>query len=88
MEVGDRVSDGVRHDGRRRACLSPAAVIPVYGIPITTLILRNYYVAIPNDLVEAAKMDGAGVLHIYGWIMCPLLPGFVVVGLLAGSLKG
>jgi glucose/mannose transport system permease protein len=54
----------------------------VYGIPITTLIFRNYYVAIPSELVEAAKMDGAGVLHIYRWIMCPLsLPGFVVVAI-------
>jgi len=54
----------------------------VYGIPITTLIFRNYYVAIPRELVEAAKMDGAGVLQIYRWIMCPLsLPGFVVVAI-------
>src|SRR5699024_2263062 len=31
----------------------------VYGIPITTLIFRNYYESVPNELIEAARMDGA-----------------------------
>ena len=35
----------------------------VYGIPITTLIFRNYYAAIPNELIEASKIDGAGLLR-------------------------
>ncbi len=52
----------------------------VYGIPITTLIFRNYYAAIPTELIEASKIDGAGILGIYANILFPLsLPGFVVV---------
>jgi glucose/mannose transport system permease protein len=52
----------------------------VYGIPITTLIFRNYYAAIPDELIEASKIDGAGILGIYAAILFPLsLPGFVVV---------
>lgn len=52
----------------------------VYGIPITTLIFRNYYAAIPNELVEAAKIDGASLMGIYRWVLFPLsVPGFVVV---------
>jgi glucose/mannose transport system permease protein len=52
----------------------------VYGIPITTLIFRNYYAAIPDELLEASKIDGAGILGIYARILFPLsLPGFVVV---------
>lgn len=52
----------------------------VYGIPITTLIFRNYYAAIPSELVEAAKIDGAGLLGIYRYILFPIsMPGFVVV---------
>ena len=52
----------------------------VYGIPITTLIFRNYYAAIPNEVIEAARIDGATVLGIYRRILLPLsMPGFVVV---------
>jgi glucose/mannose transport system permease protein len=52
----------------------------IYGIPITTLIFRNYYVAIPDELVEAARIDGAGFFGVYFRILLPLsAPGFVVV---------
>ncbi len=54
----------------------------IYGIPITTLIFRNYYASIPTDLVEAAKVDGAGISAVYRLIILPLsIPGFVVVGI-------
>lgn len=52
----------------------------VYGIPITTLIFRNYYATVPSELVEAAKIDGASLLGIYRWILFPIsLPAFAVV---------
>jgi glucose/mannose transport system permease protein len=52
----------------------------VYGIPITTLIFRNYYASVPTELVEAARIDGSGILGVYRHILFPLsLPGFVVV---------
>ncbi|MGQ9626878.1 MAG: carbohydrate ABC transporter permease [Anaerolineae bacterium] len=52
----------------------------VYGIPITTLIFRNYYTTVPTELVEAAKIDGAGILRLYRSVIFPLsVPGFVVV---------
>ena len=52
----------------------------VYGLPITTLIFRNYYSEVPNEMIEASRMDGAGFFGIYRFIMFPLsLPGFVVV---------
>lgn len=54
----------------------------VYGIPVTTLIFRNYYASVPTDLVEAARMDGAGFLGIYRAVILPLsAPAFVVVGI-------
>ncbi len=54
----------------------------VYGIPITTLIFRNYYAGVPNELVEAARIDGAGFFRIYSQIMLPIsIPGFVVVAI-------
>lgn len=54
----------------------------VYGIPIVTLIFRNYYASVPSELVEAAKIDGAGFFGIYQHILFPLsIPGFVVVAI-------
>jgi glucose/mannose transport system permease protein len=54
----------------------------VYGIPITTLIFRNYYVGVPTELVESGKIDGADFFGIYRHIMFPLsIPGFVVVAI-------
>jgi len=52
----------------------------VYGLPITTLIFRNYYTDVPTEMIEAAKIDGAGFFKIYSWVVFPIsLPGFVVV---------
>jgi glucose/mannose transport system permease protein len=52
----------------------------VYGLPITTLIFRNYYVEIPDALMEASMLDGAGFFTIYRRVVFPLsLPAFVVV---------
>ncbi|MCL4454650.1 MAG: carbohydrate ABC transporter permease [Deinococcus sp.] len=52
----------------------------VYGLPITTLIFRNYYAEIPDELVEASRIDGAGFFNIYRKVIFPLsIPGFVVV---------
>ncbi|HEY9498524.1 MAG TPA: carbohydrate ABC transporter permease [Terrimesophilobacter sp.] len=51
----------------------------IYGLPICTLIFRNYYTGIPNELMEASRVDGAGMLRTYRSIVLPLsLPGFVV----------
>lgn len=60
----------------------PALVIAhvIYGIPITTLTFRNYYASLPQELLEAAKIDGADMLGIYRWILLPIsIPSFVVV---------
>lgn len=52
----------------------------VYGLPITTLIFRNYYTEVPSEMIEAGSIDGAGFFGIYRWIVLPIsLPGFVVV---------
>lgn len=51
----------------------------IYGIGFTTLFFRNYYVTIPQELVKAAKVDGAGFFRIFWEIFLPLsLPTAVV----------
>ena len=60
----------------------PALILAhiIYGIPITTLTFRNYYASLPQELLEAAKMDGADMLGIYRYILLPIsIPSFVVV---------
>ncbi|WP_114577089.1 carbohydrate ABC transporter permease [Saliphagus sp. LR7] len=44
----------------------------VYGIPICMLLFRGYYVALSDELVEAAKIDGASITSIYRDIVLPL----------------
>ena len=54
----------------------------IYGLPICSLIFRNFFANIPDELVEAARIDGAGVLRTFWLVMLPLaLPAFVVVGI-------
>ena len=51
----------------------------VYGLAFTTLFFRNFYVTIPDELVKAARIDGAGFFRIFWRIMLPLsAPIFVV----------
>lgn len=53
-----------------------------YGVPITTLLFRNFYASIPDELVESSKMDGCGTARTYLKIFLPLsIPGFAVVGI-------
>ncbi|HJO06583.1 MAG TPA: carbohydrate ABC transporter permease [Chloroflexota bacterium] len=52
----------------------------IFGIPITALIFRGYFVSVPTDLVEAARIDGAGFFGVYRYIMFPIAaPAFAVV---------
>jgi glucose/mannose transport system permease protein len=51
----------------------------IYGIPFCTLIFRNYYASLPNEMIEAAKIDGAHFFNIFTRIMLPLSgPAFVL----------
>jgi glucose/mannose transport system permease protein len=51
----------------------------IFGMPILTLLFRNYFASIPQELFKAARVDGAGFWQIYFQIMLPMaLPIFVV----------
>ena len=48
----------------------------IYGLPFATLIMRNYYETIPDAIVEAASVDGCGLLRTFFQVMLPLsIPG-------------
>ncbi|MDV7103376.1 carbohydrate ABC transporter permease [Vibrio sp. TH_r3] len=51
----------------------------IYGLAFTTLFFRNFYVGIPDELVKAAKLDGAGFFTIFFKIMLPLSTPIIMV---------
>lgn len=52
----------------------------IYGIPITTLTFYGYYMTVPKELVEAARIDGAGMFGTFRNVFLPVsAPAFVVV---------
>ena len=54
----------------------------VAGIPSTTLFFRNYYIGLPDELIKAAQLDGAGFWLIFRRIVLPLSVPIVVVTLI------
>ena len=51
----------------------------IFGMPILTLLFRNYFASLPVELFKAARVDGAGFWRIFFHIMLPMsLPIFVV----------
>jgi glucose/mannose transport system permease protein len=54
----------------------------IYGIPPTALMFRNYFATLPNEIIEASRIDGAHLFSIFRHIMLPLsAPAFVVTGI-------
>jgi glucose/mannose transport system permease protein len=51
----------------------------IQGLSFTTLFCRNYYVGIPDDLIKAARIDGAGFWRIFWKIILPLSPPILIV---------
>lgn len=51
----------------------------VYGIAFTTLFFRNYFIGIPDELVRAAQIDGAGFVRIFVSIILPTAVPIIVV---------
>ena len=55
----------------------------IFGMPILTLLFRNYFTSLPEELFKAARVDGAGFWGIYLRIMVPMsLPIFMVAVIL------
>lgn len=54
----------------------------VFGMPILTLLFRNYFTSIPDELFKAARVDGAGFWGIYFKIMLPMSLPIIVVAII------
>ncbi|NRA56085.1 MAG: carbohydrate ABC transporter permease [Gammaproteobacteria bacterium] len=54
----------------------------IYGLAFTTLFFRNYYITVPNELVNAARIDGAGFWMIFWRIILPISTPILVVSVI------
>jgi glucose/mannose transport system permease protein len=55
----------------------------IFGMPILTLLFRNHFASVPEELFKAARVDGAGFWGIYFKVLLPMsLPIFVVAMIL------
>lgn len=55
----------------------------IFGMPILTLLFRNYFTSLPEELFKAARVDGAGFWGIYFRVLLPMsLPIFTVAVIL------
>lgn len=54
----------------------------VCGLASTTLFFRNYYVGIPDELIKAARLDGAGFWRIFWRIILPMSTPIIMVTLI------
>ena len=54
----------------------------IFGMPILTLLFRNYFAALPVELFKAARVDGAGFWGIFFQIMLPMSIPILVVAVI------
>lgn len=60
-------------------------IIAALGMPLAVLLMRTYFMAIPKELEEAARIDGAGTPQVIWHVMRPIVkPGIVTVSILIG----
>ena len=51
----------------------------IFGLPVMTLLFRNYYAGLPIELFKAARVDGAGFWQIFLHVMLPMSAPIIVV---------
>lgn len=51
----------------------------IFGMPVLTLLFRNYFVAVPAELFKAARIDGGGFWRIFFQLMLPMATPMLIV---------
>jgi glucose/mannose transport system permease protein len=54
----------------------------IYGLPITTLIFRSYFAGVSDELIDAARVDGAGMLRTFFHVALPIAPPAFAVAMI------
>ena len=60
-----------------------AVILPAAAAPLGVFLMRQFLLEIPDDLIEAARVDGAGEFYIFGRIVVPLaVPAIAALGII------
>lgn len=51
----------------------------IFGMPVLTLLFRNYYIAVPGELFKAARIDGGSFWRIFFQLMLPMATPMLIV---------
>ncbi len=51
----------------------------IFSMPVMTLLFRNYYQSIPQELFKAARIDGGGFIRIFVQLMLPMSTPIIIV---------
>ena len=54
----------------------------IFGMPVMTLLFRNYYASLPQELFKAARIDGGGFWRIFVQLMLPMSVPIIVVAII------
>ena len=54
----------------------------IFGLPVMTVLFRNFYAGLPPELFKAARVDGAGFLRILASIMLPMSTPMIIVAVI------
>ncbi len=54
----------------------------IFSMPVMTLLFRNYYASVPQELFKAARIDGGGFLRIFFQLMLPMSIPIIVVAII------
>jgi len=65
--------------GLFRTYVGIVAVHVIFGLPYTTLLFRNFYVGVPEEISRAARMEGASFLRTFWSIILPISTNILVV---------
>ncbi|QTF10121.1 carbohydrate ABC transporter permease [Brenneria izadpanahii] len=70
------------YSGIYNSLASVVIVHVIFGLPIVTLLFRNFYASLPVELFNAARVDGGGIVTIYRRIILPMSAPMLVVATL------
>lgn len=54
----------------------------IFGLPVMTIVFRNYYQSLPQELFKAARIDGAGFVRVFVSIMLPMSTPILIVAVI------